>query len=165
MHPMDMNWYFDHDELDALQQRAVYNADANEYPYGRETRWLELNDTLLQRALNCADYKVSYFNISLSDDIGTHIPKTHVVMSDSDFACINCNNKVENNELHYHCSPQNFDWVKFVNNKINAFLYCTVHVSTTGAVNRRYYIDLTLSLDDIQSMGKEEFKKFMDSFL
>ena len=138
MHPMDMNWYFDHDDLNALQQRAVYNADANEHPYGRETRWLKLNADMLQRALICTDYNISHFNIKIEN---------------------------ESSDLCSECWPQNLDWLKLIDNKIDAFLYCTVNVSTTGEINRSYFVDLVIKQDYIKATGEKEIKSLKASFL
>ena len=161
MHPMDMNWYFDHDDLDALQVHAECSVTG----YGHATRWVSIDEDMLKRALNSLDYRVSYFNIRLDDDLGTPIPETHVIMSDPDFACCNSNDVVESKELHYHCSPQHLRWLSLIDDKVSAFLNCNVWVSTDGVIKRNYSVDLVLSLDDIQEMGEEAFQGFMDSFL
>lgn len=161
MHPMDMNWYFDHDDLDALQKHAKHSSTG----YGHATRWVSVNEDMLRRALDCSEYRVSYFNIRLDDDVGTHIPETHVIMSDPDFASENYNDQVESHELHYHCSPQNFDWMNLIDDKISVFLNCDVKVSANGDIKRNYTVDLVLALDDIQEMGEEAFQEFMNSFL
>ena len=161
MHPMDMNWYFDHDDLDALQAHAECSVTG----YGHATRWVSINEDMLKRALSSMDYRVSYFNIRLDDDLGTPIPETHVIMSNPDFASINCNDRVESHELHYHCSPQNLNWMSLIDDKISVFLNCTVWVSVDGDIKRDYTVDLVLTLDAIEEMGEETFQKFMNSFL
>ena len=161
MHPMDINWYFDHDDLSGLQTHAKNSTTG----YGHATRWVSVNREMLQRVLTCPDYKVSYFNIRLDDDLGTSIPETHVIMSDPDFASKNCNDRVESHELHYHCSPQNLDWTSVVDDKISVFVNCTVWVSADGGIKRDYTVDLVLTLDDIEKMGEEFFQRFMNSFI
>ena len=161
MHPMDLNWYFDHSDISALQEHAEHSITG----YGHATRWVSVNQEMLERALNSLDYKVSYFNIRLDDDLGTLIPETHVIMSDPDFASENCNDRVESCELHYHCSPQNLNWMCLIDDKINVFLNCTVKVSANGNVERQYTVDLVLTLDAIQEMGEAFFQRFMNSFI
>ena len=161
MHPMDLNWYFDHDDIGALQEHAENSVTG----YGHAKRWVSVDEGLLKRALNCTDYRINYFNIRLDDDLGTPIPETHVIMTDPDFASENCNDRVESHELHYHCSPQNLDWMNLIDDKISVFLNCAIKVSANGDIKREYAVDLVLTLDAIQDMGPEAFQEFMNSFL
>ena len=163
MHPMDMNWYFDHDDLDALRQRALRKQLVE--PFASDSRWLSLNEELFKRAINCQDYKVSFYNIRLKDAIGTPIPSDNPVMSNESFAYFNSSNVVETNEIFYHVHPNSYDWSNMIGNQLEAFLYCFVTIDTTGAMlYRTYSIELVLSLENIQSMGKETFTSFIDSF-
>ena len=163
MHPMDMNWYFDHDDLNGLRQRALRKQTIE--PFASDSRWLSLNEELFKRAINCQDYKVSFYNIRLKDDIDTPIPSDNPVMSHESFAYFNSGNVVETNEIFYNANPNSYDWSNMIDNQIEALLYCFVTVDVTGNIlYRTYHIELLLSLEDIQSMGNESFTSFINSF-
>ena len=92
-------------------------------------------------------------------------PSDNPVMSNESFAYFNSSNVVETNEIFYHVHPNSYDWSNMIGNQLEAFLYCFVTIDTTGAMlYRTYSIELVLSLENIQSMGKETFTSFIDSF-
>ena len=161
MHPMDINWYFDHDEINDLQIRAINSTSKSP---STESRWLVMDRDLFERAINSQDSRVEYYNIILKDSLGTEISVGHPILDDEDFASDNQNGIVESQELHYHCWPSNFDWVGMIDDSIEAILRCVVTVSADGSFDRKYLIDLIVSLDDIQKMGWDKFSSFMDSF-
>ena len=164
MHPMDINWFFDHDDLDDLRLRAIEKLKSSPFSHALEERWLKLDTVMFNRARICQDYKIEYYNISLRDETGSNFSLDHLLLNDRDFASENPNGIVESQELHYHCWPSNFDWVGMIDDSIEAILRCVVTVSADGSFDRKYLIDLIVSLDDIQKMGWDKFSSFMDSF-
>lgn len=164
MHPMDINWFFDHNDLDDLRLRAIEKLKTSPFSHALEERWLKLDTAMFNRARICQDYKIEYYNIVLKDALGTKISPKHPIMDDEDFASDNQNDIVESQELHYHCWPSNFDWVGMIDDSIEANLRCVVTVSADGSFDRKYLIDLIVSLDDIQKMGWNKFSSFMNSF-
>ena len=161
MHPMNINWYFDHDEIHDLQIRAINSA---EYSSSMESRWLKLDRELFERAINSQNPRIEYYNIVLKDPLGTEIPDDHVVMDDEDFADGNPHGIVESQELFYHCLPSNFSWADMIDHEIEAILNCVIFVAPDGSYETKFRIDLQLSLDAIENMGWGKFSTFMDSF-
>ena len=164
MNPMDMNWFFDHKDLDDLRLRAIEKLKNSPFPSASESRWLKLNREMMDRVLKSQDYRIEYYNISLKENLGTKISPDNPIMDDGDFAYENQNGIVESQELHYHCAPNSYDWIKMIDDSIEAILSCVVFVRTDGSFDRSYRIDLIISLDSIQEMGKDKFSSFMDSF-
>ena len=161
MHPMDINWYFDHDEINDLQIRTI-NSTSNSV--ATETRWLMMDRDLFEKAINCQGSRVEYYNIVLRDSLGTEIPDNHPVMDNEDFASENQNGIIESQELHYHCMPSNFDWSDMIDFELDAILICDIFVSPDGSYKTRFRIDLLISLDSIDNMAWGKFSTFMDSF-
>tara|TARA_B100000945_G_C20223042_1_gene521499 strand:- start:166 stop:582 length:417 start_codon:yes stop_codon:yes gene_type:complete len=125
MHPMDMNWYYDHDDIDDLKQRAVRKAPVE--PFASDSRWLHLNRSLFERAINCQDYSVEFFNVKLKDNFATKV-------------------------LYQNCQATSYDWSCMINDSIDAYLNCLVTVDTSGyIINRRYYIDLIVDVDKVKN--------------
>ena len=161
MHPMDINWYFDHDEINDLQIRAI---NSSEYSSSIESRWLKLDRELFERAISSQNPRIEYYNIVLKDPLGTAIPDDHPIMDDGDFASDNQNGIVESQELHYHCMPSNFSWADMIDHEIEAILNCVIFVAPDGSYETKFRIDLLISLDAIENMGWGKFSTFMDSF-
>ena len=161
MHPMDINWYFDHDEINDLQIRATNSTSSS---VATESRWLVMDRDLFERAINSQDSRVEYYNIILKDSLGTEISVGHPIMDDEDFASDNQNDIVESQELHYHCWPSNFDWAYMIDHEIEAVLICDISVSSAGSYETKFRIDLQISLEAIENMGWGKFSTFMDSF-
>ena len=161
MHPMDMNWYFDHDEINDLQIRAINSL--NNSP-SLESRWLKLDQKLFNRAISSQDPRVEYYNIVLKDSLRTEIPDSHPIMGCEDFADENQNGHVDSQELHYHCMTSNFDWADMIDHEIEAILNCDISVSPDGSYKTKFRIDLLISLNDIENMGWDKFSTFMNNF-
>ncbi len=117
MHPMDINWYFDHDEINDLQIRAI---NSSENSPSIESRWLKMDRELFERAISSQNPRIEYYNIILKDPLGTEILDDHVVMDNEDFADSNPHGLVESQELFYHCLPSNFSWADMIDHEIEA---------------------------------------------
>tara|TARA_B100001287_G_scaffold276086_1_gene285709 strand:+ start:632 stop:1120 length:489 start_codon:yes stop_codon:yes gene_type:complete len=161
MHPMDINWYFDHDEINDLQIRAINSTSSS---VATESRWLKMNRELFARAIISQNPRVEYYNIVLKDPLGTEIPVDHPIMDNEDFASNNQRGSVESQELYYHCMPSNFSWSDMIDHEIEAILSCDISVSPDGSYQTRFRIDLQISLEAIENMGWGKFSTFMDSF-
>ena len=161
MHPMDMNWYFDHDEINDLQIRAINSL--NNSP-SLESRWLKMDRKLFDRAISSKNPRVEYYSIVLSNPLGTEIPADHPIMNDGDFTSDNQNGIIESQDLHNHCMPSNFDWAYMIDHEIEAVLVCDISVSSAGSYETKFRIDLQISLEAIENMGWGKFSTFMDSF-
>ena len=161
MHPMDINWYFDHDEINDLQIRAI---NSSENSPSIESRWLKMDRELFERAISSQNPRIEYYNIILKDPLGTEILDDHVVMDNEDFADSNPHGLVESQELFYHCLPSNFSWADMIDHEIEAVLVCDISVSPDGSYQTRFRIDLQISLEAIENMGWGKFSTFMDSF-
>ena len=161
MHPMDMNWYFDHDEINDLQIRAINSL--NNSP-SLESRWLKMDRKLFDRAISSKNPRVEYYSIVLKDPLGTEIPSDHPIMNYEDFVSDNQKGIIESQELHYHCMPSNFDWAYMIDHEIEAVLVCDISVSSAGSYETKFRIDLQISLEAIENMGWGKFSTFMDSF-
>ncbi len=161
MHPMDINWYFDHDEINDLQIRAINSTSKSP---SIESRWLKMDRELFERAISSKDPRIEYYNIGLKDSIGSDIPHGHPIMDNEDFASDNQNGIVKSQELHYHCMPSNFSWADMIDHEIEAILNCVIFVDPDGSYQTKFRIDLLISLETIENMGWGKFSTFMDSF-